>query len=491
VTARGLLLLAVGLPACMAEDSMQVKAGGDLNEKESSDSGDSAGEAQRLRLDVYPSTEDLVPQSKETSPERATGLEIELEHSILVSGRVSAWQTTPPPDIEVPGEAVPVVATVRLEQAGTVSRDATMSDANGSFHLEIPPGDDWVLSVVPSDPPGVPFLVESGLALEEQQSLTALTTLGAGEPVYGVVREAGEGVDGATVHLVDPETGIAGGGVETDSNGYYLLRALPGTYSLVVTGEAGLYYPTVSVEIDVVEDEGATFDLDYGVLSPVAVRGRVVEEQGQDLGEVVVRFTALDLDDPAWSLVVETEADGNGLFRTELLPGRWTVEFLPAYELHLTPLTLEIEVGTSAYAFDEDVVLAGLTSLRGRVLGPDGSRQAGVAVQAQELCCAGNVYASSTNADGIVEMEVPAVPLQFTFTPSDAGLAIQHRTVDAATEQLGSVTLPEGEPVRGTVTADGEPVPYAVVEIRGAEDDRLYGTTLTGEDGSFSARIDW
>lgn len=460
-----------------------------------SDGDGTAADLVPLRLDIYPSDAgpELRPQSWQVEvADGWQGIDVELEAPINLVGTVTGYAATPPSAITVPGEQVPVIANVALFQQGSIAGAATSSTADGAFRLQITPGSDYRLSVIPLDPIALPFAVVSDLSLSRSGALDVdALDLGYGLPVYGLVTSsAGVPVSRTEVSLTDPETGISGPSTETDADGYYQLRSEPGAWTLNVVGQASKAIPSVTREIEVDPVSGVREDIDLGEIASVSFGCQIVDEEGEPVSDVTVRLTATALEDDEWSLVRETNPDQNGDVLVKLLPGTYTAEFIPSYDTGLSPQSMELTVGSSGLELQSGVVLTALEMLSGRVFGPSDQPLANVAISAVELGFDHQVYSGSSDGNGSFSLLVPSVPMELTFTPSSSDVAIHHTDYDPDTDTLRRVTLSEGRLVTGTLLVDGEPAPYAVVEIHNAEDDTLLGKTLSGEDGSFAARVE-
>lgn len=491
-----LLLLGLPLAGCAAESNLfQDKVGAADTGDWADTSSESQDDSVALRLDVYPSSAGpaLEPQSV-TLDDDTTDIAVRVEEPTTVWGLISGYKANAPSAVSVPGEDVPVVAEVRLTHAGSVAGAATMSAADGTFNLTLTPGQGYTFSVVPLDPADLPFLVATDLSIDEDQRLDDdLLDLGYGVPVYGLVLKSdGTPVPRASVSLVDLETGVVGPATATDGIGYYQLRALPGLYTLVVAGRETHAEPTVSVEIEVGEEDGARVDVDMGDYEAVSFDCIVVDAaDGEPVEDVTVRFTAVALADPDWSLTRETETDSKGSVSPPLLPGRYEVEFIPPYDSNLSPVSLELDVGNDGLNLTDPVELPPFTTLSSHVVDPQGQALSNVIVTAGEIGFNGDVWWTTTDGSGLFTLDVPTVPLTLTFTPANGAVAIKREALDPSTDGLGEVVLSYGQAVTGSVrTSGGESVPYAVIELRDAESNDLLGTTLTDEEGNFSARVE-
>lgn len=484
----GFFLLLIGC----AEQNIDLAA-----QPESGDADTGAAfESLSLRVDIYPSDANsgLLPQSVQLDSEDGTrDLSLRLNRSISVAGVVSGYVSTPTARATVPGEDATISAAVTLVQDDSVAGSAVVTDTDGAFSFEVPPGEGYVLSVVPVDPTLLPFQVWTDQVLERDLSFSASElALGYGDPVYGEVRtSSGKGVRGARVSLLDPTTGIAGASTETDSGGWYMLRSLPGDWELMVEGEAGSYVPASTHEVTVVEGEGAQVDVDVGALTPVAVRGKVVDSLGGAVGDVQIRFSATELAEATGSLDIETDTDQNGIFIVQLLPGSWRAEFLPSYDMLLSPIAMTLDVGSEMVVLTDDVQLPELVPLLAKIVDANGEPVADVQVSAVERGFDGHSYVGTSDSSGLVSLTLPQVPLEFTLIPPNADAAITRVLGDAPWEEPPDLTLATGQPVDGTVLSDDGPVAYAIVELRNPNTGALYGSTITDDEGRFAVQVAW
>lgn len=454
---------------------------------------DAAADSVALRLDVYPSSgvQGVEPQSFSIARGPSMqGLHVDLQPTRRVSGVITGYEATPYMDVQVPGETVPVVANVTVIQPGTVAGASTNTSDRGTYSLQVPAGEGYQISVVPSEPALLPFVVSTDQVIDADRNYSL--DIDFGVPVWGTVTmsDGSPAPTGTRVRLVDPVTGVVGASVEVDEAGRYMLRAEPGGVVVEVYGEAGSYIPTIETEAEATDPDGVQVDIDLGTLAPVVVQGRLIDSSGKVLEQAPVRFTARSLDGARGSLEVETDTDVNGRFSTQLLPGQWTVEYIPPYEADgiSSPLEESLSVSTSDINLGT-VKLPDRVSYTGRVLSPDGPALAGVIVTAREIGFDHYVYSTVTDDFGDFELDLPQTPVELSFAPPGGTFAVTFETVDDPTTSGQDHWLEWGTRLSGTVTYQNEAVPLSLIEIRDA-DDVLYGSTLTGEDGSFSIRID-
>ncbi|MCK6502627.1 carboxypeptidase-like regulatory domain-containing protein [Myxococcota bacterium] len=493
--AAALLLLA--LAGCSADMALY----------EGQDDGDTAGgviELPDLRLDVHPSdaSAGLLPQSIPLLADAEwTGMQIEVRPTVTISGFVTGFEAAPAAvggidtdlgDPTVPGQDdVPVAARVEVALEGSVAGGTASTDALGAFRLQVPTGEGYRLVVLPEESDLLPFEVRNVLLLASDLALDELY-LDYGAPVWGqVTRTDGAPVPGVTVQLVDAATGAEGPRTEVDDQGWYMLRAYPGSYELVVRGEEASSDPTVRAPLAFAGEEGARLDFDLGPTRRMQVEGTLVDEAGERLGgedeRCIVRLTAESLSDLEGELVVETTSDQFGRFELEAMAGTYLLEVIPDFDAPRSPVSHAVTVTTAAVDMGE-LPLPARVPWSAQVLGPEGEPASQALVVARELGFDGYTYSATTGDDGLLALELPATPVELTITPSDTSAAITHLVYDPS-DALTELRLAAGTLVSGTLLSAGEPVPFALIEVRD-EDGRLYATTLSDAEGAFALRVE-
>jgi hypothetical protein len=465
------------------------------------DSAPDDDKASYLRVDVYPSVNDGTADTRQAGAPRPQtfllnenwiDLAITLADSIVLSGVVSGFDASPHATVTVPGQTVPVSADVSVWREGTIMEGGALSGTDGAFSFPLTPGAGYTFAVVPQDPAELPFVVQTDQSFD-QTDHTLDVTLDYAAPVYGrVTTGIGQGLMGVKVDLTDPDNLVTGASTVTDVGGWYMLRATPGSYTICFHGSEGSYIPTLGAELEFEDSSGARVDEDYASLDFVSTQGTVTSGEGEAENNATVRFTATSLDAyPDGNLTVETDTDRNGRFSANLLPGNYRVEYIPAYGRAISPYEDRIEVLSGSAVVDlGERRLGDFTSVHLDVLDSAGVVVPNVMVVATETTFENESFRGTTDAQGNLEMDLPDTTFTFTFTPPGTSLAAVTRVVTTPAGLDQTVQLAEGRTVSGTVTNDGNPVPYAVVEFRD-EIDVLYASTLTDAEGAFSTRVDW
>ena len=446
-----------------------------------------------IRLDVYPPGNlDLLPQSFTVLPSDLEDVFLALASTVVIEGTVTG-QLPSPIDITIPSDdSTSVEARVTIEVPDTVMRATTTSAPDGTYSLALPAGVGYRTVAAALDPIDLPLFIEEFVPLTEDTIFDI--EMGLGIPVSGTATQTdGEPLpSGARVHLVDEATGEAGPASALTSAGDYLLRALPGDYTLVLDGASGSSMPTVPFPLSVDEEDFfIRQDLTPGTVPLGSVSGSVVDADGRPVDDAEVRFSAVSLVDlPAETTAeVSTDTDRNGLFTRQLARGTWALEVIPAYEPNatLSPTTLTIDVA-SASVETGPVTLGPRANLDARVMiGSQAARN--IVVTAEEQGFNGYTYTATSDKDGWVSLEVPNVPLDLTLQSPDADQPITRLEVASPADVTRIDLDDEGSLVTGLLLdPEGSPLPYALVEIRDAE-GALLGTTLTDDNGELRVTV--
>ena len=470
-----------------------VEKGFDMGANDGPGGAELDATANQLRIDIVPgeTTPWLDKQSWIADPNTEWGdLEIDILPSVRITGQVLGYSPTPY-GAEVPGaDQTPVLATVALVRDGTISGASVTTDETGFFEILVPPARGYTMTIIPHDAETLPFMATVNADFESTEDLGQID-LGYGEPVNGIVVDSSlVPVAGATLRLVDEATGAIGGTVQTNEEGRYLLRALPGDYTIVVKGQAGKAIPRLARAIEVVDGIGATVDFDMGNLRTASVYGQVVDtETSQAIRNVRIRFSSDDLLDGPGTLAIETETDGDGIFNRSLLPGNWTAELIPEFDTDWAPAQVAFTVSRDANDLDlGQLQLPDRISFASVAVDDSSNPVAGAAVNARELGFDGYIYSTTTADDGRFVLSLPPSPVSLMVDPPGEELAVTNVFVNPAGEP-GSVLVPRGQRVEGQITSVGAGVGFALIEVRDIA-GTLYATALTDPNGHFHLRME-
>lgn len=461
-----------------------------------------------LRIDVTPFTGAVPAQTWTPHAGSAwSDLSIQLSALVEVTGVIRGYVPTPT-SITVPGEDEAVEADVVAFVPGSKNSDGTRSSANtGRYTLELPAGSGYMLGVVPTNP-ALPFLALADQSFtRDTDAPFELTESGS---IFGYVFDSScpppdpkdvkdcDRVRGARVQLVETETGIGGPVYETESDGYFLLKTLSGVvYDLEVSQGDSASAPIphlVSSKIWAEPGQNARMDLDLGERAAnTYLKGRVVDDDGHNVEDVVVRATSISLDYANGTLTVETETDGSGRFNQAILPGHWSVELIPPYDasLRLSPTTIDVVVEDGGLDVDDQTLLPRVEVATTVIDPATGNGVIGAAVSVREIGYDGYTFDAISDATGFVSLVATAVPVEVTVTPpSESGRAVTHFAYGGPNEIPAELPLAVGRVFAGTVSAPAVLDGGALLELRLAGEDEPFAAVHTGEDGAFTFRVD-
>ncbi len=451
---------------------------------------DSGAPAFSLRVDVLPNGDsDLLPQTWYIA-DPSGGLSLDLAPTVEIRGDVRGYGIAPA--ATVPGEAdLPVVADLVARIDDKLDGAAGVSAEDGSFALQVPAGSGYTLSVVPRTPALLPALIEEDLSLSADQDRQI--AIDAGVPVYGQLSLSDGAAlpDGTLVRLVHAATGVEGPASEVTATGRYLLRALPGEYLLTVEGDRTSATPRLQSPLTVEPDADAVRqDLSLGELDVVFVDGRVFSEDGDDVDVAELRFTALELVGPTIEGTAAhlTTTNNEGQFRRGLVRGRWAVELIPPADddSGAGPLRLELDLRDGGASLG-DLMLPSLRRVESQVIDVDGKGAAAAVVTFTERGFDGRSYTATTDDDGRFSLQVPDVPLDLNLVPATPTAALTRFVVDSL-DELPRLQLEGGQLVTGSLTDDGAPLPFALVEVRDL-DGALLARGFADADGRFEVLV--
>ncbi len=405
-------------------------------------------------------------------------------------GEVLAYALNPSVGM-LPGEEVAVAGTVFIERPGTLQRYAARTEADGGFEAWVVPDQAYRLQVVPDDP--MLPMYAGDLPVGARPVFESLD-LGAGVPVYGVVRSAEGPVASARVY-VESVDGRRSASATADHHGIYQVRVTPGTWTVVSEGRGLNQDPVIRREAVEVGAAGAVVDFDYPTaLSQVLVEGRLVDAAGQPVSAATIRLRALELDGygrldgVSWGTEVPVARDGTFLDR--VVPGTYAVEVLPDEGAEQAPIALEVALSGTDNALG-DLTLPDLVDVDVSVVDALGTALVDARVTCVETGFDGHTFTGFTTEEGPARLRLPRVEVACEIAPPGdrVGLATHHATFVPEPGDDRTFDLVGGQLVSGVVEIGGVVEAFAVVEVRGA-DEALLGFDLTDEKGAFEIRVD-
>lgn len=456
-----------------------------------------------LRIDMRPASDalELLPQSFLLAPGTYEGVEVahELSASSTIFGIFNA-ESMQGLGAAAASASGPLDAVIRAGRTGLLQGGAANTDAEGSVSFTVPGNQAYSVEIIPNDPARSPMIVLANSAVDGDLDLTQ--TVEAGAPVYGRVTDAaGTRLADTTLRLRRTDLDVASATFTTDKNGWFIARVEPGyEYALATVGDGdAVGGPIASVEqVFTVEGaDGAEVNLDVGERDSFVLSARAVDAGGDPIPNPHVRATSTSLE--TGSLVLEFEAQSDGKITLELLPGTWTIEVWPSTEqAELTPWVATFTVTVSDDVDDGDdigdITLNPPTRMSGTVTRPNGAGAEGVSVTAREVGFGGYSFSATTDSEGNYSLDVPRTPLMVQAIPAIAASgAYSNEALDltsAASTEGFDIPLVTGLLLTGVATLNGEPVPFALVEIYDHAEEVLLARTLTDADGAYTVRID-
>ena len=451
-----------------------------------------------LRVDVFPSVTGTKEDGYRALPQTTGPFlipsgdldigEVNLRRPLLVEGTVVGTQIRPSPmsGAELPGISVPIPGTAHLVRQGSVQQYGTRSDEAGAFQLSAVPQDTYVFEFIPDDPLFPSYAQD--LALTDTAPEVEVD-VGYGMTLHGrVLGEDGVPVPGARIHAVT-EYGTPTADVGTDDQGYYELRVSEGIYSVVCEGRPfPSVDPTLSEEAIEVFGTGKRVDFSYLERDDILAEGQVMTEEGGALGGVTVRFTSENLDGYEGALATasfETQTDVDGVFARRILPGVYTIEYLPESSQY-SPRRLEgLALGSAASQL-EPMTIESLATLDGYILDPFGDAVPRTQVSCVEEGFSQRRFVTQADEQGLYTLKASRVPLACTLTPPGdrTDLPMTSLNLDVSRPVDTALVFAKGLLVTGSISLDGEPEASALVELTTSSGTRL-GASLTDTGGSF------
>lgn len=462
-----------------------------------------------IRIDVIPSQlrdadnegyrvlpQSLLPGMIEVSSSLNLG-EVNLLAPVVQSGQLEAFQVNPYV-ASIPGESLPLPGVVQLRRLDTLQWYSTRTNDLGVFNLWSVPG-TYQLDIIP-DNPLLPIFSSDWNIDSPVEPIDI--DLGAGVPIYGRVTSVLDPGTGETVPLVgakvhvEGENGVVSVSAETDESGMYQVRVTPGQWSLVCEGRDSGKDPALRFPALEVGDLGLHQDVVYPTdLVPTYLEGQILRASGEPLSGASIRITSSELtgyEAMNASFITELSSGSSGTFIASLAPGIYTIEVIPPNNLPaddlLTPKRLDdVHIDGAPLGLVE---LGGPRTLSGIVDGPQGSTLGGARIDCIEVGFDGRSWHAFTDSDGTFELDVSDTALTCQANPPGdrSDLALLWKTIDAG-ESSVDFHLPTGQRVSGTVTLDGQPEAFVVVDVLD-KTGRSLGSGLTLEDGVFSIAVD-
>lgn len=419
--------------------------------------------------------------------------QLELIPPVFQTGSVVGYKINPLV-VALPGESGPVDGRVRFSLPGSLQSYVAFTDSEGDYGVWTVPQEGYQVQVIPDDPM---LAMYSGTIAVTSPPVPFDIDLGVGAPIYGRVTSAGFGMSDAQVRAVDP-AGVTSSVALTDGSGLYQLRVTPGTWQVICDGRDGRE-PTLDLGWVEVPEEGVVVDVAYPVMPTTFVEGRIEDATGNPIEDATVRFVFEDADGfskLAASWTGEDVTDGLGGFLLSAIPGTYTIEVIPSEEGLVDAWSPKRITGQAFTApkvtLRLPIELDPLILVSGQVFAEaTGAPLPSAHVTCTEIGFGERSFDTFTEVDGTFYLNTSTARQRCEIAPpsNGVGLATIRREIDPSVQSSGyDFILPPGTLLTGTVSLNGVPEPYAVVEVW--SDQVRLGTSVTLEDGRFELQID-
>lgn len=446
---------------------------------------------QGLSITAYPSIQTNDDGSTRALPVRLDEVRFE-DHPTLelyrpadLQGTVFGTLPMTASRASLPGTEGPVDATLLIDNPSALDDVLTATAEDGTFVTQVLPGPQRLV-LVPEDPAFA--LQERELVVDEDTPPLSLEAT-PGASIWGQVRQLASPIAGARVHL-ELDGAEVSPIVHADDEGWYTLRAEPGTRVRVVSdGFGGGTLPELTSEPFVVPDSGQRLDLTFDGTRPSTLSARVRSPSNGIARNIPYRLTSVELtryEDRA--VVVQTGVtDANGSIVTRATPGSYTLEVQPDAETAWSSVRLEVDLRADVDL--GNVALASFRGIAGRVLDPGGADVDGAHVECAERVGSSRRWSTSSGALGSWMLEAPEGDLDCVVRPPDSRDDLAgHRFSVSDLVDTYDIHMTAGRTLSGEVVFEGMPEPLAVVEVRDA-DGTLLSTDLTSASGIYTLRV--
>ncbi len=446
-----------------------------------------------LRVDVSPSANSgLLPQTRIYPPSAfESSLSFRLAPTVTLEGKLSGAYTRPW-SADAPSEVAPLdaVMTLAMDQSLAYGVTITKAEEEGAFRISVPQANNYSLAVVPARAESAPVLVESLNLLENSQLNLELPV---GYPIYGLVTDgAGRPLADAPLSLraVGTPVPVTSATFTTDSRGWYLARVASfGQWELVTASGSveGRSYviPEVSAVATVESEAGAQLNLAVGDIAATGVIGKVVDADGQAIGDAKVHIRSRNLVGSDGSFDTEVNTSSDGTFFLEALAGSYELEVVAPFERLDSPIVRDLSLEPGIIDLGR-LELGPSVTLEGQVVG-DGPVE-GVQITATQVGLQGFSYSGTTDADGRYAIAVPGGSYSLLIspaTPENWASMRSHQT----TAERPLTQLVEGELLTGQVSFEDIGQAFSLVELKATPGGGLLARTLTDDEGNFQFRV--
>lgn len=312
-----------------------------------------------------------------------------------------------------------------------------------------------------------------------------------------VVDEAGGGIEEVDLQFIDPSTGVVVpfSGDVTGTGGSFSVLVTPGTWDVVfretaASSPAGPYVPVLLSDLPLPADAAlGTIVLRDAILLTGTIQG----PGGLPLSGADVDVRDAQTGDEVLILAGADSTGPGGGFAVPVPAGSWELEIDPPSGVSLVAQLVLVTVAAPGPVALGAVTLPNGFAVSGTTRYPGGAPVADVDLDFIVAATGVEIATANDNADSSGNFSVLVVPgtydIQFK-PPFPTGLApveIPSVAVAGATA-LGSVTLPLGLALTGTITDGGVPVAEAAVTLASGGQPVVVFGNRSGFFGDYALR---
>lgn len=267
----------------------------------------------------------------------------------------------------------------------------------------------------------------------------------------------------------------------SDDGGEYAIELPIGEYDVLVD-EIG--YERFQDAITVSESNTTTLDISLDNDETGTVFGEVATDDGSVPG-AEVQFALNETGEVRQTV----ETDDSGAFETELPPGEYIASADDvSFEAESQEITVNADERTEVdFTGLEAIDTATITG----TVTDDGDPVSDLELSFVESELGFTAGTAETDADGVYEAAVPAGTIEIQITDIRYEGVTQEETVTADETKTVDFELESVDTgmVSGTVTAAGDPVDDAAVQVRDPETRDVLATQTTGTDGEYAIEL--
>lgn len=402
-----------------------------------------------------------------------------------------------------------------------VTRSVAFTDAAGNYVLNVPPG-DYILGAMnhtDASTAASEWWTQGGGAINQfsaekisvaDSAVTRDFVLDPGVRISGKVTGAGAALGGIRIQVRDFTNDQIATGALTGPDGNFRLNVRPGTYTLSAVnmteqpfasqyyGASGTMVTKASAAAPLGVATGTSLTTDFALPAGHKISGTVSDPGTGVVAGVSVRFyDGTPPDSSNGAFISGMRTDLRGQYRLWMPPAS-------TYLVRSRGQTLAADIAADSTTKDFGAAVGQITA---RLTGPDGLPVSQAKVGVYQSADASYQGFESTNADGSVTIYSTVSPVRVEFKV-DNGTTVGSSLYDGKTQfslasdvsvtpggsttDLGSVALPTGGVLSGTVKVGGAPAANYVVQLRSggtASPANQFVATRTQSDGSYSISL--